>query len=175
MTATMIDVSVSPYVAGHSERRIAAAIGISRCTVAKYLRRATVVGITWPVPAELDDAALEAQLFSRRAMLLDVADAPAPQQRLSPSWLFTTTLHKLEQTQTGPTRPVPVTFDAAAIAPERPSSSDIGTAGSASGDACAGHARRPAARENVAELIERTHPHRGRGLSRRRHDAARHA
>ena len=52
------------HVAGHSERRIAAAIGISRYTVAEYLRRATVVGITWPVPAELDDAALEARLFS---------------------------------------------------------------------------------------------------------------
>jgi transposase len=52
------------HVAGHSERRIAAAIGISRYTVAEYLRRAVVVGITWPVPAELDDAALEARLFS---------------------------------------------------------------------------------------------------------------
>jgi DNA-binding transcriptional regulator LsrR (DeoR family) len=49
---------------GHSERRIAAAIGISRYTVVEYLRRATVVGITWPVPAELDDSALEARLFS---------------------------------------------------------------------------------------------------------------
>ena len=49
---------------GHSERRIAAAIGISRYTVAEYLRRATVVGITWPMPAELDDSALEARLFS---------------------------------------------------------------------------------------------------------------
>jgi len=52
------------HVAGHSERRIAGAIGISRYTVAEYLRRAVVVGITWPVPAELDDAALEARLFS---------------------------------------------------------------------------------------------------------------
>jgi hypothetical protein len=52
------------HVAGHSERRIASAIGISRYTVAEYLHRATVVGITWPVPAELDDSALEARLFS---------------------------------------------------------------------------------------------------------------
>jgi hypothetical protein len=52
------------HVAGHSERPIAMAIGISRYTVAEYLRRATVVGITWPVPAELDDAALEVRLFS---------------------------------------------------------------------------------------------------------------
>ena len=38
--------------------------GISRYAVAEYLRRAAVVGITWPVPAELDDAALERKLFS---------------------------------------------------------------------------------------------------------------
>jgi transposase len=50
--------------AGHSERRIAAALDISRHTVAEYLRRAAVACITWPVPAELDDAALEARLFS---------------------------------------------------------------------------------------------------------------
>ena len=47
-----------------SDRRIAASIGISRYTVAEYLRRASVVGITWPVPPELDDTALEARLFS---------------------------------------------------------------------------------------------------------------
>jgi len=52
------------HVAGHSERQIAAAIGVSRFTVAEYLRRAAVVGITWPVPAELNDESLEARLFS---------------------------------------------------------------------------------------------------------------
>jgi hypothetical protein len=51
-------------VAGHSERHIAAAIGVSRYTVAGYLHRATVVGITRPVTAELDDSAFEARLFS---------------------------------------------------------------------------------------------------------------
>jgi transposase len=39
-------------------------VGISRYTVAEYLRRAGVVGITWPVPDGLDDAALERRLFS---------------------------------------------------------------------------------------------------------------
>src|SRR6201994_3260671 len=52
------------HACGQSGHRIAGAIGISRYTVAEYLRRATVVGITWPVPAELDDSALEARLFS---------------------------------------------------------------------------------------------------------------
>lgn len=46
------------HACGQSERQIAAAIGISRTTVAEYLHRAAVSGITWPVPACLDDAAL---------------------------------------------------------------------------------------------------------------------
>jgi transposase len=52
------------HVAGLSDRHIAASVGISRYTVAEYLRRAAVVGISWPVPVELDDATLEACLFS---------------------------------------------------------------------------------------------------------------
>ena len=67
------------HVAGHSERRIAVAIGISCYTVAEYLRRATVVGITWPVPSELDDAALEARLFSPP---FAIHESPRPQ----PDW-----------------------------------------------------------------------------------------
>jgi transposase len=39
-------------------------VGVSRYTVAEYLRRSAVVGITWPVPPELDDAALERKLFT---------------------------------------------------------------------------------------------------------------
>ena len=37
---------------------------VPRYTVAEYLRRAAVVGITWPVPAALDDVALERKLFT---------------------------------------------------------------------------------------------------------------
>ena len=37
---------------------------ISRYTVAECLRRAAVVGITWPVPPEFDDAAPERKLFT---------------------------------------------------------------------------------------------------------------
>jgi transposase len=51
-------------VCGHSGHQIAAMVGVSRYTVAEYLRRAGVLGITWPVPAELDDAALERKLFT---------------------------------------------------------------------------------------------------------------
>ncbi|MBS0641524.1 MAG: hypothetical protein JSS43_16785 [Proteobacteria bacterium] len=52
------------HACGQSERRTAGAIGISRYTVAEYLRRAAVVGLTWPVPPDLDDAALERKLFT---------------------------------------------------------------------------------------------------------------
>ena len=52
------------HVCGHSGHQVAAMVGISRYTVAEYLRRAGVLGITWPVPDSLDDAALERRLFS---------------------------------------------------------------------------------------------------------------
>ena len=39
-------------------------VGVSRYTVAGYLRCAAVVGITGPVPAALDDVALERKLFT---------------------------------------------------------------------------------------------------------------
>ena len=39
-------------------------VGISSYTMAEYLRRAGVLGITWPVPDGLDDAALERRLFN---------------------------------------------------------------------------------------------------------------
>ena len=45
------------HALGVSERQIAVAIGVSRSTVSEYLRRATVIGITWPVPEGMDDTA----------------------------------------------------------------------------------------------------------------------
>jgi transposase len=44
-------------------RTIAQSVGVGRTTVAEYLRRTAVIGITWPVPAEIDDADLERRLF----------------------------------------------------------------------------------------------------------------
>jgi transposase len=52
------------YALGASERQIAASIGASRSTIAEYLRRAAVIGITWPVPDGLSDAELERRLFT---------------------------------------------------------------------------------------------------------------
>src|SRR4051795_5927293 len=67
------------HVCGRSGHQIAAVIGVSRYTVAEYLRRAAVVGITWPVPPELDDAALERKLFTPP---FASTEAPRPQ----PEW-----------------------------------------------------------------------------------------
>ena len=52
------------HALGVSERQIAVTIGLSRSTVGEYLRRAAVIGITWPMPAGLDDTELERRLFT---------------------------------------------------------------------------------------------------------------
>ena len=52
------------HALGVSERQIAITIGLSRSTVGEYLRRAAVIGITWPIPDGLDDAELERRLFT---------------------------------------------------------------------------------------------------------------
>jgi transposase len=66
------------YACGQSERRIAVAVGISRYTVAEYLRRAAVIGLTWPVPPELDDAALERKLFTPPGFIAPEKLRPQP-------------------------------------------------------------------------------------------------
>lgn len=66
------------YEVGLPQRAIAQACGIGLGTVTAYLQRARVAGLTWPVPADLDDAALEARLF---------AHAPrAAEDRTVPTW-----------------------------------------------------------------------------------------
>lgn len=52
------------HACGASDRLIAQLVGIGRTTVSEYLRRAAVIGITWPVPAGLDDSDLEQRLFT---------------------------------------------------------------------------------------------------------------
>ena len=52
---------------GLSRRAIAQACAIGVGTVTLYLQRTAQLGLGWPVPAELDDAALEARLFHRPA------------------------------------------------------------------------------------------------------------
>jgi len=52
------------HALGVSERQIAVTVGISRSTVGEYLRRAAVIGITWPVPEGIDNGELERRLFT---------------------------------------------------------------------------------------------------------------
>ena len=52
---------------GLSHRAIAQACAIGLGTVSLYLQRTAQQGLGWPLPAELDDAALEARLFRRAA------------------------------------------------------------------------------------------------------------
>jgi len=50
---------------GFSYRRIGQSVGISASTVQSYLERAQQARLSWPLPEELDDAAIEARLFTR--------------------------------------------------------------------------------------------------------------
>ena len=60
------------HALGLSERQIAVSVGVSRSTVAEYLRRAGVVGITWGVARTTEPSgsggrcALAGLLHSRR-------------------------------------------------------------------------------------------------------------
>jgi transposase len=66
------------FEAGLSIRAIARRIQASPATVGDYIRRAQGAGLGWPLPDELDERALEALLFPRRA-------APKPTLPL-PDW-----------------------------------------------------------------------------------------
>ena len=66
------------YDQGRSQREIARALGLAQSTVNDYLRRFRGTGLPWPVPPEVDEAAVEARLFA--------TDAPAPQGRAVPDW-----------------------------------------------------------------------------------------
>src|SRR5882762_3593422 len=56
------------YDAGLSHRAIAQACAVGLGTVTGYLQRATAAGLSWPLPDDLDDAALEGRLFARPAV-----------------------------------------------------------------------------------------------------------
>jgi transposase len=61
------DVLRLKYEAGLPHRAIALACAVGLGTVSSVLTRAKGAGLTWPLPAALDDAALEARLFARPA------------------------------------------------------------------------------------------------------------
>ncbi len=51
------------YDQGRSQREIARALGVSQSTISEYRSRFAASGLPWPLPAELDEAALEARLY----------------------------------------------------------------------------------------------------------------
>ena len=55
---------------------IARALNISKGVVAKYLRLATEAGLGWPLPADLDDAALEKLLYQQPASRMSAFAEP---------------------------------------------------------------------------------------------------
>jgi transposase len=63
---------------GVDERQIAKSCKISRSTLWEYLRRAKDAGLSWPLPAALGDASLEALLFQ--------GDANRGATRPEPDW-----------------------------------------------------------------------------------------
>ena len=67
------------YEAGLSHRAVARACAMGLGTVTTYLQRAAAAGLQWPLPEDLDDAALEARLFARPAV-------PPARDRVVPEW-----------------------------------------------------------------------------------------
>jgi len=65
---------------GLSVRQVCAATGVGKTAVNEYVSRARVLGITWPIPAEIDDAELERRLF----VPSDQRDGRA---RVVPDWM----------------------------------------------------------------------------------------
>ncbi len=57
------------YEAKLPHRAIGRACAVGVGTVSVHVKRAQEAGLTWPLPEELDDAALEARLFRRAAPL----------------------------------------------------------------------------------------------------------
>ena len=58
------------FETGFSHERIAAAVGVSKGVVTKYVQRAVAAGLGWPLAPALDDAALEALLFPHSPALV---------------------------------------------------------------------------------------------------------
>ena len=63
--------------AGLSQRQIAGALKVSRDSVARTLRRAKGNGLSWPLPEEMDERALEEKLYKKR-ITVPASDRPLP-------------------------------------------------------------------------------------------------
>ena len=67
------------WAVGLSERQMARSLGLSRPTVAAYVQRAQVAGLSWPLPDGLDATTLEPRLFPP-------SPATGPCTPLAPDW-----------------------------------------------------------------------------------------
>src|SRR5215472_16420735 len=76
------------WAVGLSDRQIARSLGLSRPTVAAYVQRAQVAGLSWPLPDGLDATTLEQRLFPP-------SPAPGPVTPLAPDWA--TVHHELKR------------------------------------------------------------------------------
>ena len=65
--------------AGLSHRAIAQACAVGLGTVTTYLQRVAAAGLSWPLPDDMDDAALEARVFARPAVR-------SARDRVVPDW-----------------------------------------------------------------------------------------
>jgi transposase len=66
------------YSEGLSRRQVSAATGVPVTTLVEHLGRARAAGLSWPLPDDMDDAALEAALFP--------PTAPSTVRRPLPDW-----------------------------------------------------------------------------------------
>jgi transposase len=64
---------------GLSVREVSKATGVGKTSVGEFVARAKVIGITWPIPVEINDAELEKRLFTPPG----VHEGPT---RQSPDW-----------------------------------------------------------------------------------------
>lgn len=63
---------------GASAREIAETLGVARSTIQDNLKRAAAAGLSWPLPGELSDDALEGKLFGRAGVKQGVRRRPEP-------------------------------------------------------------------------------------------------
>jgi transposase len=73
------------FVGGVPTREIARRIGVAASTVRATLKRFQAAGLSWPLPAEVTDAALEARLFA------DACAKRGHRRQLEPDWA---TIHR---------------------------------------------------------------------------------
>ena len=73
------------FVGGVPIREIARRIGVAASTVRVTLKRFQTAGLSWPLPEELTDAALEAKLFA------DAGTKQGHRRQVEPDW---TAIHR---------------------------------------------------------------------------------